>query len=56
MISLIIIGSAISFNQNALFVPCDHILYVHDDSFSVYIAPGRVLADIWKQGVQIEVS
>ena len=34
----IIITSAISSNQNALFAPCDHMLYVHDASHSVYIA------------------
>ena len=41
-IKAINIASAISYNQNALFVPCDHMLYVHDTSYLVYIASGSL--------------
>ena len=37
-----IIASAISSNQNALFVPCDNIVFGHDASYSVNIAPGSL--------------
>ena len=36
------IASAISSNQSAIFVPCDHMLNVYDVAYSVYAAPGSL--------------
>ena len=56
MLTKIIIASAISSNQNALFVPCDHVIYAHNARgllSNIYTAPGPLVNEDTNKWLQL---